>query len=379
MPKVIDTKFLILLCAICFCCVFSACKKEKETHSSRNFHMGFTPWPYDATQQAVDWTYTTIFSEGDIISHHMEEGVPWQESYEHTEFPKEFMNEIQSRINKNYSNHSILLSLNPLNMERNSLALNRGSSEAMPLPEPWNTYSFSSNEVKVAYEQYVLRMITYFKPNYLILGVEVNLLLRNSPEQWNAYVELHSYVYQKIKLLYPDLQIGVSVFCVPYFPEWSPEDNLQAQLDGLEDITPHIDFLAYSVHPFMSALLAESFPRDYFERLFSYTTKPIAISESSYPAQEWQTIEEPILTWTGTEKKQEAFLSNMLTAAQEHKSLFVIWFSARDFDALWNGILNEDPIALIWRDTGLFDEEGTPRDAHSTWANWLKKTYVYNK
>ena len=352
-----------------------SCKKNKidEDILTRNFLMGFTPWPYDATQEAVDWTYATIFSQGDIISHHMEEGVQWQESYENTDFPQEFMNEIHSRMSKDYSNHSILLSLNPLNMERNSLALNRGASEAMPLAEPWDTYSFSSTKVKVAYEQYATRMITYFNPDYLILGVEVNLLLRNSPEQWDAYVELHSYVYQKIKDLYPELQIGVSVFCVPYFPEWSSEDNLQVQFEGLEDITPYIDFLAYSVHPFMSALLTDTFPNDYFARLFQYTTKPIAISESSYPAQEWQTTQEPILTWKGTQTKQEAFLSHMLSAAHEHQSLFVIWFSVRDFDALWNGVMNQDPIALVWRDTGLFDENGVPRNAQTVWNNWLQK------
>ena len=141
-----------------------SCKKNKidEDILTRNFLMGFTPWPYDATQEAVDWTYATIFSQGDIISHHMEEGVPWQESYENTDFPQEFMNEIHSRMSKDYSNHSILLSLNPLNMERNSLALDRGASEEMPLAEPWDTYSFSSIKVKVAYEQYATSMITYF-------------------------------------------------------------------------------------------------------------------------------------------------------------------------------------------------------------------------
>lgn len=359
------------------CIFFYSCKDDNEIIEieTRNFYMGFTPWPYDATQSAVDWTYSTIFSHGDIVSQHIEEGVPWQESYDSTAFSSNFMNEIQTRTIKNYENHSIVLSLNPLNMQRNSLAPYRGESEAMDLQSPWDTLQFNSSQVLIAYENYVKRMIQYVQPDYLIIGIEVNLLLRNNPKQWDAYVELHSYVYSKIKEIYPHLPVGVSVFSVPYCPEWSNEDNLQVQLDGLKDINPYIDFLAYSVHPFMSGLLAESFPDDYFKRLFSYTTKPIAISESSYPAQLWQTIKEPILTWNGTQDKQESFLYKMLEAAHQQNALFVIWFTVRDYDALWNGVMNQDPIGLIWRDTGLFDEQGNKRKSCNTWLKWLQKEY----
>ncbi|HPM13577.1 MAG TPA: hypothetical protein PK734_08800, partial [Bacteroidales bacterium] len=182
------------------CIFFYSCKDDNEIIEieTRNFYMGFTPWPYDATQSAVDWTYSTIFSHGDIVSQHIEEGVPWQESYDSTAFSSNFMNEIQTRTIKNYENHSIVLSLNPLNMQRNSLAPYRGESEAMDLQSPWDTLQFNSSQVLIAYENYVKRMIQYVQPDYLIIGIEVNLLLRNNPKQWDAYVELHSYVYSKI-------------------------------------------------------------------------------------------------------------------------------------------------------------------------------------
>ena len=47
----------------------------------RPFHMGFSPWPYEATEAGVDWVYSTIIANGDVVSHYFEEGVPWQECF----------------------------------------------------------------------------------------------------------------------------------------------------------------------------------------------------------------------------------------------------------------------------------------------------------
>ncbi len=363
--------FLLLSVTCFFSCDFEKSGSSEKDQKSRPFLMGFTPWPYDATIEAVDWSYEKINENGDIISHHMEEGVPWQESFSGSDFPAELISEIESRTIRYIDGKKVLLSVSPLNMARDGMALNRGSSESMPLPAPWNTYALNSIEVKTSFLNYSKRMIEYFDPDFLIIGVEVNLLIRNTPSLWQQYLELHRYVYTELKKFYPSLQIGVSVVCTAYFPEWSSEDNIDDQLSGLEDLDSSIDFLAFSVHPFMSALTAESFPDDYMQRLFALTDKPVAISESSYPAQSWQTINAPIIDFNGTPEKQKNFVSLMLEQSAESNALFVIWFSIRDFDALWNGLLNQDALSLIWRDTGLYDEQGDGRLALDTWTDWF--------
>lgn len=321
---------------------FVACTSDVgDNNNKRSFLMGFTPWPYDATVEAVEWTYDAINENGDIISHHMEEGVPWPEAYAGESFTDEFQTEIASRVERYQADKKILLSVSPLNMGRDGMALYRGSSESMALPLPWDSYDLNSNEVKTAYLNYIERMVELFKPDYLIIGIEVNLLIRNSPVLWEPYIELHNYVYTQIKKKYPDLPTGVSVFCVPYFPDWSPEDDLEEQLIGLKQLEASSDFIAFSVHPFMSALTAEKFPDDYLKKLFEITTKPVAVSESSYPAQYWQTITKPIIDFNGTPEKQEKFLSSLLNESNIYESLFVIWFSIHDYDALWEGALNK--------------------------------------
>lgn len=360
------------ICAIIILSLIS-CKSPSEEPSidQRPFLMGFTPWPYDATTDAVEWTYEKISEHSDIISHHMEEGVPWPEAYDNSAFSSEFQTEIDSRLERIEPGMSVLLSVSPLNMGRDAMALYRGSRESMALPAPWDSYALNSTEVKTAYLQYVNKMVDAFQPDYLIIGVEVNLLIRNNPDLWPEYVELHSYVYGEIKQDYPELPVGASFFCVPFFPEWSPEDDLNLQVAGLRDIETTSDFIAFSLHPFMSALTAESFPDDYMETLFAQTDKPVAISESSYPAEYWQTLSEPVVDFNGTPEKQAAFLSEVFQESEMSNALFLIWFSIRDFDALWEGVLNEDPVALVWRDTGLYDGEGNRRIAYDIWEEWF--------
>lgn len=341
----------------------------------RSFHMGFSPWPYEATQSGVDWVYSTIIANGDIVSHHIEEGVPWEECFANQPFPISFAQEIRNRINRTPSNKKILLQINPLNIGRNGLAAYRGESVNMTLTEPWNKMALNNDSIKIAFLNYAKRMIDSLNPDYLQIGIEVNLLIRNNRSLWPQYVELHRHVFTELKMLHPTLPIGASVFCVPFFPEWSSEDTLALQLQGLSDMTSLVDYIAFSIHPFMSGLLCDTLPINYFQYLFSLTNKPIGISESSYPAQAWQHPALPSIVFSGTPEKQSNMLSLMLSESASRNAMFVIWYAVRDYDTLWHNTLGDSPDALPWRDTGLFDELGGPRLAFSVWQNWFSKQY----
>ncbi len=345
--------------------------------NSRPYYMGFSPWQYDSTFEALDWTYARIAAEGDIISHHMEEGVPWPEAYSGAAFPASFQAEIEGRVTRKVAGQKVVLQISPLNVARNGMALYRGNTPNEALPSLWDTYALDSDQVKTAFLNYAERMIGYFQPDYLLIGVEVNLLIRNNDALWAPYVALNSYVYTELKKTHPSLPVSVSVFCVPYFPQWSTVDNAPGlpgkQAQGLIDLSPHIDFISYSVHPFMSGLLAETFPDDYLDTLFNLLPgKPVAVSESSYPAQVWSLGG---LTFNGSQEKQKNFLSLLLSSSRRAQAEFVIWFAIRDYDALWSGLLNSSDAALPWRDTGLYDEAGNERTALSTWRSVFFKAY----
>jgi len=347
--------------------------EEEVLPDNRPFLMGFTPWPYDGTLEAVEWTYQTIQANGDLISHHMEEGVPWDEALASDPYPVEMVNEVNGRVGRYTGEDEILLQINPLNMARDGLSLVRNAEVNAPLTAPWSGYGFDHEDVETAFLHYARYMIDAFDPDYLLLGVEVNILANKDPAAWPKYVDLHASLYTTLKTDYPSLPMGVSVIAPAFFPQWAGQYDLSTQIQALADLHPYLDFLSFSIHPFMSSLLADSFPSDYFDELFAFTDLPVSISESSYPSQQWS---DGSNTFSGTPEKSRRFLRLMLEALHKADGMFLVWFSVADFDALWSNFMGEDPLAKIWRDTGLWDESQQRRLPAYTWQDWNSLPYV---
>lgn len=336
----------------------------------RSFGMGFSSWPYDLTVDAVNWVYEHAGRYGDMIDEHLEEGVPWPESYSGQPFTKNYQDGLSFRRSKQRPGHKLLISINPLSITRTALAAYRGDEPDQKLPDPWNGYSFNDPRVKEAYLKYARRMIDFFNPDFLCIGVEVNLLKRDRPQAWNSYLELHRYVYTELKKEFPQLKIFVSLELCSLLGYNDADETGQRQ--ALKDILPFTDILGISLHPFMSKYLAERVPDDMFTRIRALTEKPIAITETSYPAQKFSLfINGHKADFKGTQNKQREYIRRLLEAAQKDRYLFVVWFAIRDYDQLWQKLDKVD-LLLIWRDTGLFDEAGRPRPGLHVWSAWEK-------
>lgn len=347
--------------------------------TARPFKMGFSPWPWDATQAAVDWTWDQIFADGDVVSIHTEEGVPWNEALNSQPFPANFQATLNDRkLRLQAAGRPSILSVNAMDISRTVLAPYRGAGINEPLSAPWNGYAFNHPNVKAAYLNYVKRLIDYYQPLYVLTGIEVNILRANSgPVVWSQFKELQCYVYNQLKSAGYTQPIAVSMVTPAYYhPDlYATEFDSTSQAQVMRDMEPCLDVVAWSVHPFMSGLLANSFPDDYFSIVSSMTTKPQAISESSYPAQTWSALG---MTFSGSPEKQDAMIHSMLSFAEKKKFRFVLWYSVRDYDQLWarpvaQGGLGSSDLALVWRDTGLFDENGSERAGLQTWRQYLAK------
>ena len=343
---------------------------------TRSFDLGFTPWPWDASVEAIDWTWTHIATDGDLVSQHVEEGVPWPEAATDAPFPSDFQSQLDERKAR-ASGKKQLLALNPLDTSRTGLAGMRTDQRNAPLVPPWSDYALDDPAVKDAYLRYVRRMVDTFEPDFIQTGIEVNLLRRDTDAaKWAELVHLQCHVYQGLKELGYVQPISVSLVSTAFYhPEqYEPRTDASAQLAALHDLEPCVDVVSWSVYPYISGLFADSLPPDYFDTILGLTKKPQAISESGYPAQEWSI--EGVGTWTGTPAKQAHFVEAMLESAHAHDLRFVVWFTIRDYDQLWSaptsgGGLASDPTALVFRDTGLYDESGKPREAWNAWTKAL--------
>lgn len=103
-------------------------------------------------------------------------------------------------------------------------------------------------------------------------------------------------------------------------------------------------------------------------------SKAIAITETGWIAEDLN-ISVYGLNEQSDIDKQNKYVTKLLEEANSLNATFVIWFSIIDFDDLWSEVLGESPIAQIWKDTGLYDENLTKRKALDEWNKWLNKDY----
>ena len=340
------------------------------TSSSRVTALGFTPFPYDITTAAVDDVYRKISEDADLYAFHMTEGVPWVEALADAEvmgYGVSLRDKWSRQRNEAtaHPGHAVYVGVTPLDDSRTRLADYWAAGEHMTLPGLWASYAFDAPEVKTAYLSFCRRAIAYFEPDFFAIGLEVNLLRRNSPESWNAYVSLHRDTYQALKQEEPDLPIFVTVTAVDLLEGWT-DSNHAEQVAALGELLPYTDYLGLSFYPYMSAFLANPFPQDAFADLAALAPgKTLAIAESGYPAQ---TTSLPSfgLTFEGTPMKQDAWVELLLREASERRMPMVVNFVLRDYDALLAAAGVGDA-AATWRDTGFYDEAGNARPALTRW------------
>jgi hypothetical protein len=358
--------------------VASSCDDEKEPPKERHFYMGATPFPYEISETAVNYTYQKLSEGTEIINHHFDNGVPWVESLADDDFNVHVQNDWNFRKSRTPSNHKVYLSVTPINSSRSGLAAYHGEIDNMALPEPWDSYTFNDQNVKTAYLNYCQRIIDFFEPDYFNMAIEINLLYANNPTVWSDYLELHEFVYTELKQAYPGLPVFCSVSAQHLLPGYIGGNNVTQAREVLNQLLEHSDLYAISFYPYMSAFLGNPYPENSFDEILSLSDKPFAVAETGYPAQTFSMdIGNAIVTIEGSDDKQDAFIRDLLDAAASRENTqFVINFVVRDYDQLWVQIGSPIDINIAWRDTGFFDENGNERKSWSTWNEYLNIPYT---
>lgn len=339
---------------------------------ARSFHLGFTPFPYDISREAVDFTYDRIAADADLIAIHMDNGIPWPESLSGTDFDPHILEQWEQDRSHIPDGHAVYVAITPLSIGRDSLAPYRAAADDLPLPAPWDTARFDDPDVKAAWLSYAERVIEYFQPDYLNIGIEVNLLMQNAPDRWTEYLELQRSAYTELKARHPGLPVFVSLTGPDLLAGYTAADHA-AQMQALQDILPYTDYFALSLYPFMSAY-GTDYPEMMWAGLWSLNPgKPIAIAESGMIAE---TLRLPSygLQFAADDSDQHRFISDLLAQAQEQRFIFLVNFVLRDYDALWQKMGRIEWHA-IWRDTGLYDETGNPRPALEGWRATLARPF----
>ncbi|MBN1533245.1 MAG: hypothetical protein JXA20_11325 [Spirochaetes bacterium] len=343
--------------------------------SSRGYYMGLTPFPYDiSTVAAVEYVYEKIGADADLMAHHFDNGVPWDEALADGTFPAGVMDDWSFRRSRVPSGHMLYVAVTPISSMRDGLApLWNESGDNQPLDGTvWEGRTFNHADVKSAYRNYCRRVIDYFSPDYVAVGVEVNLVKEKIPAQWGAYLELQQYLYADLKVRYPDLPVFVTLTAIDLVEGYSNADHA-GQMEALAQIMDYTDYYAISLHPFFAEVPGGSLPADMFQRIFSLSDKPACITETSYPAETLtMTDYDPDVTIVGSDEAQREYVAMLLDEAERHNLLFVVNFLVRDYDVLWSDTLGApENLLKAWRDTGFYDQDGRARPALDLWRSRL--------
>ncbi len=352
-----------------------ACSKDDDIHT-RSFLLGFTPMPFAVSEASVQYTYDRIAADADIVNHHFDNGIPWNEALHDLPFHQNIVSDWEFRKANTSSSHKVYVSVTPLNERRTGLANVRGESENMPLPSPWSEYSFRDPQVRTAYVKYCQRVIDFFEPDFFNMAIEANLLFVHKREEWSAYLSFHEQVYHALKECYPDLPIFTSVVGAYMLPGFvAGNDHVEQRLAVLQ-LMENSDYYGISFYPYLSNYLGNPYPSNTLDELFNISEKPVAITETAYSAETFSMMAPTgLITVESNQLKQQAYLNDLLSACERRKAVFVINFAIRDYDQLWQQLGAPSNVPLACRDAGLYDENGVPRLAWVTWKEYQSRKY----
>lgn len=353
--------------------LFISCKKNKPAET-RSFYMGVTPWPGDFNQPEVDAAYNFINNHCDLVSHHFDKGIPYEEAYNNSNWPAHLIADLQTRKTKTAAEKKILLSSSALSLSRKHKAGYYLYSETISstVKTRWEQLPVNDARVVSAYVNYIAFLDSVLQPSCINFGVESNL------DTWEAadflqYKDFISKVYPALKNRYPTIPIFISVMVNPA----SQSINYASQL------MQYSDYLTLSAYPYGYAGAYNNgkadpsyLPSSFFDNYLALAAgKPIAFAETGYIAENLS-IPSFNVNLQSNSTWQKDYLEKILKITNDHKGKFVVWFCSKDYDAgnttLRNLGLFTD-LFLLWEDTGLIDENNVQRPAWKSWEMWMKR------
>ena len=338
--------------------------------SSRPTYIGFTRWPPSFELADIEHMYDFLSEHGDLMAHHFDGGIPWVEALDGAEYSDHLRDDWEFARSRTKSGHKVYVAISPLADDRESLAKYWGETDNMALPAPWKDYALNQGEVKTAFLNYSKATIKFFDPDYLAIGIEVNIAIKN-PEVWQAYKELYSYVYKELKAEYPDLQIFATISQAHLE---GLEDNMDVvkQKQELQEFLKQNDVVGVSSYPYgFGGRTIKSFPETYFDSIIDLANgKPIAITETGMPSQNFKSH---LFSYNFSEADQLNYINFLLRKSSEHKFEFIVNWVAVDFDKLVKDIpsLFARSLAMLWAYTGLERSDGVAKPALAVWDAYL--------
>ncbi|MGE5596399.1 MAG: hypothetical protein ACM3S1_10255 [Hyphomicrobiales bacterium] len=329
--------------------------RPEPSGEPRTVRIGFSTLPPERTVDSYINAFATAAQYGDVVL--IQRAPPWSDfmpgggvsaaTQENTE--------LETSLHEQYSNLQLFYAIDPTDgiVERTRIANLPSSVD----PE----IGFNDPDLREAFIAYTTYVVKNYKPDYLALGVEVNMMYERKRDQFDAFVSLYHEAYRIAKENRPEMKVFPTfqledlegTFAEIHPPHWEVIDPFRDAMDAL----------AISTYPFLGDIRsATEIREDYYSQLREHWDGEIVISETGYasgPVEGKAAV--------GTEEAQRTYLERILNEAEANHFGFVIWLAALDPSFVNTGA------ASVFRDIGLRHSDGANKLAWPTWEEWARR------
>lgn len=328
--------------------------RPQQTGEPRTVRLGFSSLPPERTSDSYIRAFATAGQYADAVL--VQRTPPWEDFMPGGAVSKQTADStrLETALVKQYG-LKLVYAIDPTDgvVQRSRLA------NLPPSVDP--QAGFKDANVREAFVAYAAYVAKNYQPEYMALGVEVNMTFERAPDQFQAYLDAYAEAYDVVKGNSPKTKV---------FPTFQLED-LEGSFGDvhpprwelLEKFQGRMDLLAISTYPFLGeAKSAADIRPDYYSQLKDHWPGEIIISETGYasaPVEGRVTV--------GTEADQQAYLERLLNESNSLGFSLVVWFAALDPAFASSGATS------VFKDIGLRKSDGSNKLAWSTWESWAAR------
>ncbi len=324
---------------------------------ARSFMMGFSSLPRELNAASYADTIDFAGDNGDIVL--IQRTVPWSDFFPGAELSDETANNTASERDAIDENDlALFFAIDPTDGAS-------GRDRLVDLPLSHEGKRFDDPDVRAAFVSYAEYVAINYKPQYLALGVEMNLYYEKNREDFEHFKSLYSAAYDVVKEASPATQVTVTLQYEDLQALLPRDDTHFADWQLVRAFEPKLDVTAISTYPSFAFADAASIPENYYSQLRAFTDNPIVIAEMGFSsAPGLQGLN------SGTEPAQADFVERVLADAGRLSMPAVVWF------AIWDPAYARDTAFSAFQSIGLRRADDTGKPAWNSWAAAARRPYV---